>query len=278
MTGIAISRLNEIEAGSDATMAELRDIARSLSISVATLQGRSYFDSQVAELDDFVRLYKGEKVVGLSGFWGHIGILLNNTDKYVWYPVTSETRDMVYRMMSKERIVVPCMNNRLLFLNMDNVKEIILLDEACDEPACANWDPKVSCGEIPAVVFEALEDYMYDEDENMSPRFREYLERIIKGQGWSKDDINAIVNYAVIHFADGTKQFEEIQFDGNESITSEISTVYDFEDSEFSEDVLFFNHMDESERMINMKNIAMLEIPLAQIERAMSKVMDELEA
>lgn len=35
-------------------------------------------------------------------------------------------------------------------LSIFNVKEIILLDEAYDSPAGANWDSNVSCGEIPA--------------------------------------------------------------------------------------------------------------------------------
>lgn len=69
-------------------------------------------------------------------------------------------------MISNERLVVPGMDNKVLLLYMPNVKEIILLDEACDQPRHANWDSKVSCGEIPLLQVESAIDkgccFMYN--------------------------------------------------------------------------------------------------------------------
>ncbi len=59
------------------------------------------------------------------------------------------------------------MNNKLLLLNLNEVEQIVLLDEACDPPSFANWDSAISEGEIPLAVYEALEDYdpNWEEDE-----------------------------------------------------------------------------------------------------------------
>lgn len=56
------------------------------------------------------------------------------------------------------------MNNKVLLLNMDKIAEIVLLDDASDQPSFANWDPQVDCGGTPLVFYEALDDYlMYQE-------------------------------------------------------------------------------------------------------------------
>ena len=57
------------------------------------------------------------------------------------------------------------MNNKLLYVNLENIKQFLLLDEACDAPGFTNWDHKISCGEIPAVFYEALDDYFEYDDE-----------------------------------------------------------------------------------------------------------------
>lgn len=75
MTGIPEERIRTIETGSDATLAELRDIAVCLSVGVGDLLGQKYFETQVGEMDDFIHLSKEDDIEEISGFWGHIGIL-----------------------------------------------------------------------------------------------------------------------------------------------------------------------------------------------------------
>ena len=57
-------------------------------------------------------------------------------------------------------MAIPCMDNSLLLINCDKIEELVLLDEACDSPVDMDWDSTVSEGEIPAVVYEAFDDYM----------------------------------------------------------------------------------------------------------------------
>lgn len=280
-TGIPLKRLKQIEAGERATVAELRDIAICLSISVRVLIGENFFEPQIAAPEDFIRFNKDEETKELSGFWGHVGILLSNTDKYLWFPITSNTRKRIFQTMKDERIVIPCMNNKVLFLYMPNVKEIVLLDEACDQPGYANWDSDISCGEIPLVVFEALEDYVwfngekYDND-IFSQRLVDYLDKFVESYRLTEDDTFYMLNQSIIYYSDGKKRMAMIDFDDDESVSTEISGIYNFGDSQFSENVLFFTDIDGSEIFINMKNVSMLELPLLKVEEAICNEWDKI--
>ena len=85
--------------------------------------------------------------------------------QYLWYPIIFDVKNSVYSILEQKFIVIPCMNNKVLLLNTSNTDNIVFLDEACDPPSFANWDSNVSQGEIPPVVYEALEDYyVYGDD------------------------------------------------------------------------------------------------------------------
>jgi transcriptional regulator with XRE-family HTH domain len=273
-TGISLKRLKKIEAGEKATVAELRDIAMCLSTGVRDLSGENVFETQVAELNLFTEMNEEATAIGLSGFWGHIGVLLNNTNEYLWYPITGNTKSAIESTMEDKRMVIPCMNNKLLFLNMSNVKEIILLDEACDQPDNTNWDIKVSCGEIPLVVFDALDDYVVYMDEDiydekkLSKKLVGCLKQFTEEKKWTEEDIYAILDSSSIYFSDGQKQITDIIFDRCESISSEIFNVYNLGDSDDIDNVLCYEDVNGAERIINMKRISMLELPLLKVEDA----------
>lgn len=76
MTGIPEERIRTIETGNDATLAELRDIAICLSVGVGDILGQKYFETQIGTLDYFIHFSKEDDIEEISGFWGHIGILL----------------------------------------------------------------------------------------------------------------------------------------------------------------------------------------------------------
>ena len=61
------------------------------------------------------------------------------------------------------------MINRVSFINMDHIKSLYLLDDVCDAPDNANWDPEVSEGENPLVIYEALDGYSYLDYSKGSP-------------------------------------------------------------------------------------------------------------
>lgn len=278
-TGISQERLHAIESGEEATVAELRDIARCLSTSVRGVLGTNFFGIQVATMEYFLGSHGEKEVKDLSGFWGHMGVLPTGQDTCLWFPITGATRNMIYRLMDEKYMVVPCMNNKVLLLNMKNIKELILLDEACDQPGFANWDSGVDCGEIPLVVYDALDDYLafYNgekiSDDILSPSFQELLQAICSQNGWTDEDINGLIHGLIIHFQNGKTQYTEIDFYNEETISDAISDIYDF--NELEENVLYFSDYGGAELIVNMRNISFMELPLLKLEEAICKKMDE---
>ncbi len=276
-TGISEERIRAIEAGADATMAELRDIAVCLFTSVSQLLGMDYFGSQLSMLEDIV-CHRGNEH-GLSGFWGHVGIRLNGEKDYFWYPITAEVREHICEMIEHDRIVIPCMNNRVLMLNMKHINGILLLDEACDPPGFANWNASVSEGEIPLVVYEALEDYFDSSSCNesafntkISDRLYNFMERIISKYKWTEEDVFHLVYGAEIYYQDGVKESIIIDFNQWENISSEIASIYEFGDDGASENILQCSDWTGAELMINAQNISMMELPLLKVEEAIYNV------
>lgn len=161
---MSVSRLEEIEAGESMTNAELRDLAVYLGTSTHCILAQNVFYPQTTALSDFVGEIS-ENSAELSGFWGHLGIMPSNSTEYIWYPITSYEAGELHYSLKRERAVVPCMDNKLLYLNLEKIKSVVLLDEACDAPAYYNWDPSVGEGEIPLVVYEVVGEYLCDKAE-----------------------------------------------------------------------------------------------------------------
>lgn len=269
-TGIDVERLKAIEAGEEATPAELRDIALSLYTGTRCIMGDWFFEPQIATLNDF--LLEDNEVFNSCGYWGHIGILPAGTNEHIWFPITESVHRLIYQQIYRmKRIVVPCMNNKVLLLNLDNIKQVLFLDDACDEPGFTNWDSSVDCGNYPLVIYEALEDFLFDEAEagveQMSAAFREVMERIAAEEGWNKESVME-KQQTIVWYRDGKKSYTSMISDGDSSLISEIETLYEFEDDQFSEDYLEYDEECGAEIMINMKEVSLVELPLVQVEEA----------
>lgn len=269
-TGIPVTKLKEIEAGGDANISEWRDIALYLSTSVNAIQGKNFFEPQISEMNLLLRNLKDNNIKTISGFWGHIGVLAKNGKKYHWFPITKNTRENYYHDMNRESIIIPCMNNKVLYLNMENIDKIVLLDDSCDGPYDLDWSPDISEGEIPLVIYEVLEDYEYCNDDKISPKFLAVMDKIVKKYNWSEEDIVDILNNIKIHYNDGREEIDSIMFDESENISVFVSCLYDYEDYEEVEKVFFYSGYGEREVFLNRRNIAMIELPLIKLENAIN--------
>ena len=229
-----------------------------------------------------MQLNKNNEEVHLSGFWGHVGILLSNTNKYLWYPITGNTREYINRNLNKKYIVIPCMNNKVLILFMDNVKEIVLLDFDCDQPGFANWDPNVNCGEIPLVIYECLEEHSYDlengiDDDTMSLEMINTLKQLIENRKLTDNEIYEMTDVSMVYYADGKSRSVNINFDKDETVTNLVTQIYEFSELMADEKFIHFIDLDcEIEININMRHISMLEVPLLKLESSINKMYNEI--
>lgn len=280
---VSVTRLKEIEAGADAELAELRDLAFVFHTSVKGVLGNNFFQLQLAMLGDFLEDFGNYENASEMGFWGHIGILPLSSDHYLWYPITGNTRTMIYDMIEKKRLVIPCMNNKVLLINMRNVNKIVLLDEACDQPSFGNWDSAVDCGETPLVLYEALKDYMYYKDLDQAPptniishNLCVCLDKFIKSKKSNIDVTEFFADTITIYYPDGKIEENDIDFDSQENISEEISSIYDFGETSLDEQYLFYQDYNGTEIFLNADIFSILELPLIGVEDKICSVLDEM--
>lgn len=272
-TGISIKRLRQIEAGEEATTAELRDIAVQLFTSTRILKGEYFFEPQVGEMDALLKHENKENVIG--GFWGHVGILLKGTSKYHWFPITGNEKERICEQMNQQQLVISCMNNKVLYLYLPNVVEITFSDFDCDIPCNKDWDPSVDCGETPLAFYEALEDYeeyQFMEPEEkakfISPNLERILNVYVEKEHLTDEHIWSLLNDSMIHYISGRNDLVRINFD-TDTISDQIAMVYGYEMDEIDDNFLYFtNELDKSEVFVNIKSISMIEVPLLKIEKA----------
>ena len=102
------------------------------------------------------------------------------------------------------------------------------------------------------------------------------LKNLLEEKEWLYEDIHEKIELSSIYYSDGKVRPVVIDFMQEESISQEIEDIYLYEDSEFSEDVLFCEDIGGTEIIFNMKNIAMLEVPLLKIENKICEHWEEL--
>lgn len=263
-TGISIPRLEEIERGEKADLSELRDIAFCCETSVRCLCGTYFFEPPLSS----ICRYDEEEV--FSGFWGHVGILLSHKEDYLWYPITQNVHRHIVEEMNQDYIIIPCMDNHLLLLNMSYVDTILLLDDACDQPGFTNWDPGVREGMIPLVVYEALEDWYYEMDEHdqklISDKLKSVLQALTEDKHWDDMDIEKIVNGIEVYYGNGNILETFVDFNDENTIGLIAQELYEFGDVYEPTERLVFSDTGGVEVITSMKRIAMVQLPLLKTE------------
>ena len=279
---VSIGRLEEIEAGSQMTKAELRDLAVYFGTSTHCILGQNVFYPQTTEKYDLVsRLDDAD--AELSGFWGYFGVMLSNSTEYIWYPITKYEAVKARFMMNCERAVIPCMNNKLLYLNLTKIKSVVLLEDACDAPYNYNWDPTVGEGEIPLVVYEVLDDYFFDVAENdlhdteYSPKLQEHLNMLIKEEKWTEEDAHEMIYGIRIRYADGsivdnTMEMRNVAAYGAVSDLADVAeSLYIYGDSVEPQEYISFTDWNGAATCLNKNEVSVIEMPLITVEKMIIK-------
>ena len=275
---ISVDRLDDIEAGEPMTNAELRDIALYLGTSTSCIMSSNVFYPQTTALSDFINEIDDEGAE-LSGYWGHLGVMPLGSTEYSWYPITRyEASEIEYSLKGKQA-VVPCMNNKLLYFNLEKIKSIVLLDDACNPPAYYNWDHSIGEGEIPLVVYEVLVDYYSRErDENInaeySPKLQSLLDRLIEEKKWTDDQIYDLTSGIKIRYADGGVFNNLIELGNSSELFTVVNDLYTMKDAGNTDKYVSFTDWNGAVTYINTGEVAIIEMPLVGVEK---KIMDDFE-
>lgn len=289
-TKINLERLREIESGAEATIWELRAIAMCCSVGTKDILGKNYFETQVANTDEALYLDEDNEHIRLSRYWGLVGILLINRKKYLWFPITESTHMKILKMLDNDFIVIPCLNNKVLTLNMQNVKEIVFLDEQAEydanEDITQDTEGYVDRGKYPLVIYENLNDI----DGGYLKEYEDYIKNIIKVHGlesekgtdtngdlYDEDKLTKFCLDSKLYFKDGESKTIAIDFTMKESISKLIMDIY--ECTNFTLDIKRIYYTDEvtkTEKYINLQHISMIVTPLLLIEDAIIKKINQL--
>ena len=262
------------------SIVEDRGVAYCLGTGVTGVLGDGYFQTPVSSMDYFVKNIP-TTIHSPGGFWGHLGILVQGQPKYLWFPITAYTRQLVYKNSTEKYMAIPCMDNSLLMINCNKIEELVLLDEACDSPVDMDWDSTVSEGEIPAVVYEAFDDYMTYKDVGDTPSHYD-LSALLVGAidhiiDICKIDSEAFVsklNTATIIFSNGRIQHLSLSYDVSDSLATAVQQIYEMGEL-LDNSIVTIEACDEVETLINFKNISMIQLPLAKIECDIKKSLSE---
>lgn len=280
MSGISVETLKKVEAGESIPLADLRDIAFCLAVGVSDILGDRYFPTQVSCVDDFVKS-DSATAPSPSGFGGHLGLLVKGQPKFLWFPITMYTRNLLSCTDRRDYLAVPCMDNSLLLINFGNIEELVLLDDACDQPVDMDWDYTVSCGEIPAVIYEAFDDYMGYKNSNDTPAAYDLSESLVSAidelvaQQKLDPEVFASQLYSMTVMFRSGRTMEHCIFRGdNDSFIPSIRSIYETGEL-FMENTMTFEDENEAEILINLENISMIRLPLSKVD---SMIIEDIKA
>ncbi len=271
-TGIQQERLREIERGELATDAELRDIAHCLGVGVRHLKGACVFMPAIEE--NQAALCDETELIHANQHWGYLGVLLANRSDYLWYPITTGAYHMIHQMTNRLHWVIPCMNNRLLYLNMEHVRRITLCDAKRNHPMDLTGRPVSESACIAPAAYEALDDYFaYLKDEEhsaglFSAAFLQMMEDLVVRMKWRKSAPAEHNGRMILREQDGREMRLLLDCNGSMGFLLKLKDCYARSSDPQMEQFQAIKGAGGVEIMFKMTHVAMLELPLAKAEEA----------
>ena len=80
-----------------------------------------------------------------------------------------------------------------------------------------------------------------------------------------------------MNYRDGEESHFDIDLDRSSSLLTDIDIIYSFKEDECIDHWFWIENMESEEICINIDQIAMMELPLVQVERAICKMRKEEE-
>lgn len=246
---------------------ELSKVAAVLGTSSRCLMKESFFGHQSVLPNFIFSLNKNNK--NISGFWGHIGVQLPNEKTYKLYPVSEAAYSNCFNdMQNKKNIVFPTLNNRVVFVNQDNIDRIVLIDDDCD---IVEEDAIITNkgNPYPQEFYDNALKVIWDEDLDLPYEVEEGIKNIIQENEWNEEDILDLVKNTFIHFKNG--RVIDLSPFSYQDIGIKFESNYNIDD----DSPIYISDNNGAESFIQIKNIAIIDAPLNQIEEAINEIYDE---
>lgn len=215
----------------------------------------------------------------LDGWWGHIGIGINNLTQTLWFPITLNTANRVSRILANyesqsEWIVLDTLNNRTLAFEASRLKHIWLLDENADPPN-SDWIAPDDYSGRPGEFYKALEAFCIEADGLGLDKNEEVSD-------YSKKDID---NFTEVHDLDSELVRELITQTHIYSTTSglqshiiEAERLANFIFNIQLESAILLDFSNEEagyELYVPSKNVSLIDMPQRYVNKAIGDLIDE---
>lgn len=286
ISGVSVETLKKLDSGEDVPLEDLRDIALCLGTGVRGVLGDGYFQTQIAHLDDFVD-NDPTTIHSPGGYWGHLGLRLKGQDNYMWFPITAFTRNLIDQVKRREFMAVPCMDNSLLLIHCEAIEELFFLDDASDRPYSMDWGDDISQGEIPAIMYEAFEDYTsykeYSDDPSevgLSKKLIAAMDAFVSNKSLEAIDFLYELHNATVFFTSGRTNTYHLCFDTSDDsidLTFTVRSIYET-GSLFDDDIICLSCDDGFQSFLHLKNTALIKLPLAFVQDLIKQDFDETQA
>jgi len=201
----------------------------------------------------------------IDSFWGHIGILLYNSNFIKWFPITESTAKRIESALINSEfdeqnniLSVSTLNNRLLTINKDIIKKISLLDDASDAPKDWElpWDGYQGLGS--EEYYNLIEEYFWNYEhfcQNTSENLQNRVNQIIHEQKIYEDNIDELFNDVYIYFHDNT--IETITIESSEALINSLIDI-DIISSKF----IKFLDINQEIHLVPINSIGLIDAPL----------------
>lgn len=200
----------------------------------------------------------------IDSFWGHIGILLCNSNNIKWYPITSATAQRIQQNLCCNSVIpnkllsVDTLNNHFLIINTKSIKKISLLDDSSDAPENWEipWDGYQGLGA--EEYYNLIEEYFWNKKyfyKNTSENLQLIVKDLIEKNNFTEEIVDEMTHSINIYFSDNTSESIRMEYGSNFieaiiNIEMGISKFISFNDSNFEK------------HFISTENIGLIDIPL----------------
>lgn len=219
--------------------------------------------------------WQKEKII--DSFWGHIGILLCNSNNIKWYPITSATAQRIQESLCYDEDIhdkllsVDTLNNHFLIINTKLIKKISLLDDSSDAPENWEipWDGYQGLGA--EEYYNLIEEYFLDYEyfyENTSENLQLIIKDLIEENNLTEENVKEITHNINIYFSDNTSESISIGYD-----SKFVDIIMDIELG-VSSRFRCFEDLNGEKHFISEENIGLIDIPLYLYKKQLQQFFD----
>lgn len=201
----------------------------------------------------------------IDPFWGHIGILLYNSNFLKWFPITESTAERIESALENSEfneqnniLSLDTLNNRSLTINKNIIKKISFLSDASDAPRDWElpWDGYQGLGS--EEYYNLIEEYFSDYEhfcQNTSEKLQTRVSELIHEKKINENNVYEFTNDIYIYFHDNT--IETITIESAEALINSLIDI-EFTSSKF----IKFLDINQEIHLVPINSIGLIDAPL----------------